>query len=451
MYESNVTSIQLVKRYEAIIKEFSQEEKGYFLVCTDDAIVSKIMRNMFSVHLQFKGNHFRIILRDEDLFKDAKNIHAAGGKILFFIERVMNNRNNVQLIRLLKATYPDCLIILLTSETERDVLVYMHENGADNFVVKPVSVNTMIEKVALTIRPQGQLAKLVGQGKDLVGQGEYAKALEVSEKILAIKPNSPAALMIRGDALNRMGCDDEALQSYLAAADHAKIYLEPLKKIVDFFKEKKDLEASLKYLEQLERLSPLNVERKVEIGGIHLSQGHTEQADKYFQEAIKISARQAKDMVDTIRLTIAEACMQTNPEQAERYFREVVNSKTALSRSDVHVFNRLGISLRKQGKWEEAIKEYKKVLEVAKDAEIIHYNIGMAYMEGKRHRDAQEAFDTALVINREGLLSNDVVAFNIGLAMQHVKKFDQARELFEHVKRHNPDFPGIDKQLKSVS
>lgn len=451
MYESKVSSIQLTKRYEAIIKQFCQEEKGFFLVYTDDAIVAKILRNMFSTHLQLKGDYLRIALREEELFKEAKSIQGVRGNMLFFIERIVNNQNNVQLIRFLKATYPGCMIILLTAETERDVLIYLHENGADNFVVKPVSVNTMIEKVALTIRPQGQLAKLVGRGKDLVQSGDYAKALEVADRILEIKPNSPAALMIQGDALNRMGSDDEALQAYMNAADHAKMYLEPLKKIVDFFREKQNHEARLEYLEKLERLSPLNVERKVEIGEIHLNQGQAERADHYFQEAVKVSSKQAKDMVDTIKLSIAEAWMQSKPEQAERYFREVVESKAVLSPSDVHVFNRLGIALRKQGKWEEAIKEFKKVLNVAKDVDIIYYNIGMAYMEGKRFREAHDAFDKALCINREDLLANDVVAFNIGLAMQRMKKLDEARELFQRVKRLNPDFPGIDKHLNSVS
>ncbi|HDQ41406.1 MAG TPA: tetratricopeptide repeat protein, partial [Desulfonatronum sp.] len=153
----------------------------------------------------------------------------------------------------------------------------------------------------------------------------------------------------------------------------------------------------------------------------------------------------------TIKLSVAEACLQFEPKLAERYFREIVDAKTVLTSSDVHVFNRLGIALRKQGKWEQAIKEFKKVLNVAKDTDIIHYNIGMAYMEGKRFRDAYDAFQRALDINRDELLSTDVVAYNIALAMQHMKKNDEARKLFLRVKELNPDFPGIDKQLNVVS
>lgn len=451
MYESKVDWLQLLKKYEAVIKQFAIKENGFFLVHTDDAIVVKILRNMFSTHLHLKGDYLRFVAHDKELFREAKRVHEARGKALFFIERVENSQSNIQLIQFLKTTYPSCKIMLLTRETERDVLVYLHENGADNFVVKPVSVNTMIEKVALTIQPQGQLAKLVGHGKDFVRQGENAKALEIADEILQLKPNSPAALMIQGDVLNRMGLEDEALQAYVKAADHARLYLEPLKKIVEFFKEKNNLDSQLQYLKKLDRLSPLSVERKIAIGEIHLVQGRVEQAEGCFQEAIKISMTQARNMVDTIKLAVAEICLQAYPDLAERYFREIVESKSVLTLSDVHVFNRLGIALRKQGKWEQAIKEFKKVLNIAQDLDIIHYNIGMAYMEGKRFRDAHDAFQNALRINRDELLSNDVVAYTIGLAMQHLKKYDEARELFLRVKELNPDFPGIDKQLSVVS
>lgn len=257
--------------------------------------------------------------------------------------------------------------------------------------------------------------------------------------------------MILGDALSKMGGEDDALQAYLSATKYARLYLEPLKKIVAFFKEKQDVENQLKYLEKLERLSPLNVERKVEIGEIYASQGRFEIAERYFQEAVNIVTKQAKDMVDSVKLNVAEVCMQYDPSLAERYFREIVESKTVLTDADVHVFNRLGIALRKQGKWEEAIKEFKKVRTVAKDAVIIYYNIGMAYMEGKRYEDAVVAFKQAMNLNKVELLANDVVAFNIGLAMQFVKKYEPAREIFCLIKERNPSFPGIDEQIRQLN
>ncbi len=450
MYENQLAAMQQIKKYEVVIKDFVLDQRGYCLVYTDDTIAVKILRNTFASHLQLK-DCMRFAVREEELLKDTRRIIDIKGKPLFFIERVVNNRSNNQLVKFLKTTYPESYIILMTTEADRNLLVYLHEIGADNFIVKPVSVNTLIEKIALTIRPQGQLPKLVGHGKDLIQKGEYEKALEVVEKILEIKPNSSAALMIQGDAFLRMGRDAESLQAYLHAAQQAKMYLEPLKKIVEYFREKNDIQAQLEYLEKLERLSPMNMDRKIEIGELHLEQGNTEEADTYFKAAVKISTKQARDMIDHVKLTVAEACLKKDAGLAEKYFREILDGKSTLTQSDVHVFNRLGIALRKQGKWEQAVKEFKKVLNVASDAEVVHYNIGMAYMEGGRFWDAHDAFEKAMKINNISMLSNDVTTFNIGVAMQQVRKKEEALALYLRVKELNPDFPGIDKRIADVS
>lgn len=450
MYDNQLTALQQIKKYEVVIKDFILDQRGAGLVYTDDAIATKILRNTFFVHLQLR-DCMRFALRDEELLRDARRIFDVKGRLLFFIERIVNGRSNNQLIKFLKTSYPESQIILMTTETDRNLLVYLHEIGADNFIVKPVSVNTLIEKIALTIRPQGQLPKLVGQGKELIQKGEHQKALDVVDKILEIKPNSSAALMIQGDAYLRLGRDDEALQSYLQAAQYAKMYLDPLKKIVSYFREKEDVQAQLEYLEKLERLSPMNMDRKIEIGELHLQQGNPEEADTFFKEAVRISTKQAKDMLDHVKLTVAETCLKQDAALAEKYFREILEGKTTLTPSDVHVFNRLGIALRKQGKWEQAITEFKKVLNVATDMEIVYYNIGMAFMEGGRFWDAHDAFEKAMKINKTSLLANEVTTFNIGVTMQQLRKKEQARELFSRVKVLNPEFPGIDKRISDVS
>jgi hypothetical protein len=56
MSESKVNVLKLLKKYEAIIKQFVMEEKGCVVVYTDDPIVVKALRNLFSTHFQFKGD-----------------------------------------------------------------------------------------------------------------------------------------------------------------------------------------------------------------------------------------------------------------------------------------------------------------------------------------------------------------------------------------------------------
>jgi tetratricopeptide (TPR) repeat protein len=65
----------------------------------------------------------------------------------------------------------------------------------------------------------------------------------------------------------------------------------------------------------------------------------------------------------------------------------------------VYFYNRLGIALRKQGKYREAIGGYKKALEIDSDDQNVHYNLGRAYMEAAMISDAKKQFKEAVRIN----------------------------------------------------
>jgi tetratricopeptide (TPR) repeat protein len=58
----------------------------------------------------------------------------------------------------------------------------------------------------------------------------------------------------------------------------------------------------------------------------------------------------------------------------------------------------LGIAYRKQGKFQEAIEEYKKALTVDPGDEHLYYNLGRAYMDAKNVDAAAKQFQKALEI-----------------------------------------------------
>jgi tetratricopeptide (TPR) repeat protein len=65
------------------------------------------------------------------------------------------------------------------------------------------------------------------------------------------------------------------------------------------------------------------------------------------------------------------------------------------------VFNKLGMVLRKSGRFEEAEKFYIQALERQAQNPIIYFNLGRVYLDMRRWKDAIAAADRALTINPE--------------------------------------------------
>jgi tetratricopeptide (TPR) repeat protein len=292
---------------------------------------------------------------------------------------------------------------------------------------------------------------LIDKGKRHMATGEYEKALKVSLKVLEIKPGSPAGLMLQGDALKNLDKRKDAARAYLEATKEAKLYLEPIKKLAEFFKEEGDMEQELKYLEQLDKLSPLNVERKVDIGGLNIKMGNSDMAKEVFDQAIHLTQRQIAGMLSNVTKYIAEQCMESSPELAEEYLRQSLDAKKdMLTKADVETFNTLGLALRRQGRWEDAVKEYTKALKVAPEDENLHYNMAMAYVDGRSYRQAEAMVDKVLNLNEDFGAESEIVCFNIAYIFLIVKKQKKALEFFQKTLAINPENAEAQKMVKKL-
>ena len=315
----------------------------------------------------------------------------------------------------------------MTQETSKSDLSLLYEIGVDSILTKPVSLDTLIEKMAGAIKPQGKISQLVQEARTCLDLGDTAKVKQIAQEILRLKDKSPVAFMLMGDAFLAEDRRDEAIRSYEAAHVGARLYLEPLKKLADAHKEL-DEDAYLRYLRKLDVISPLNTERKCEIGKVYVRKNDMEHADKYFSAAIANAQREAFNQVDRIVQEIAEVVAEASPDLAEKYYVQLLEMKgDNLSVDDMITFNKLGIALRRQGKWREAVENYKKALTVSPSDERIIYNMGLAYADGQLHRMAVGAFEQVQRIAPEFYKTAPVVAFNMASAFALTKDIPTAR------------------------
>lgn len=439
------------KVYDEDVREFVNKHKGVFLILSPDQHFNKNLRNTMLRHLLIKDDCVYNVLNHDQMQKELRQLIGQGHKVVFFVEREINGKPCHELVQFMRNQYPEVMIVVLTGEVAREILIYLHEIGASNVITKPISADMLIEKIAFTVKPRGQLGELIESGRKLNDNGHFDEAIAIANKILELKPGSPAALLLLGDSYKGQGKMEEALRVYLEASRNGKLFLDPIKKLAELHKVTGNIREETKYLEKLDRLSPLNVERKISIGDNYMALGEQDKAVGIFDDAVKLATREAMAQVGRVSRAIAERCLSTAPEISEKYLRQSLESKRGmLDKSDIDTFNRLGITLRKQGKWDQAIEEYRKAVKVAPNDAGLYYNIAMAYSEGRQYQDAFNFLDKALRINPDLWAANETVCFNIAMVYHRAARKELAVDFLQKALGINPNFERAKAMLREL-
>lgn len=433
------------KRYDAIVFDYFEKVNGNIVLLSEDVLFFKTLR---STVMKTIGSRRDCLYHVQNTGPAAKAIKALMERkmpVIVFVERIVQGKPSTDFILALKNMYPDIRVIVLVGETRRENIAYFYEIGVNNVISKPASMNNIIEKMAFTIKPQGKLSELMHTGKLLLDQGNHKDAVGICERILKLKPGSPAALMLKGDVFLDLGKRDKALEAYLKAHEGSRLYLEPIKKLAEFYKGH-DRDEYLKYLKKMDKLSPLNTERKCEIGTVHVERNEMEMAEKFFDQAIETATKEAMSLVAGVANRVSMAVAETSPRMAEKYLTKVLETKADnLSVDDIGTFNRLGIALRSQGKWKDAIENYERALTVAPTDEGLFYNMGLAYHDGGQRGKAIEAMEKAINLNPDFYKGKEGVCLNIGNIFVELRRYADAKPFYEEAAAIRPDGKGAKK------
>ena len=364
-------------------------KKGYVLVVDDVPNMRKTIRNM----LRQLGTSD--IKEADDGDTAIKMLGTSSDTCKFvLLDWNMPRMPGIHVAREIRAdeTYQDLPILMITAEMYKDQIAQAGEMGINGYIIKPFNAKILNDRIlsimeARTNPPDH--VKLIKAGETLVAQGKYDIAIEVFEQSLSLNESARVLVNI-GQAAEKKGDLKLAEEHYRKAAKKNPQYLKAHIATADLNIKRGDEKAAVEALERANEISPNNPARQMNLGKIYLKNGNNEMADMAFGKAVEQDPQNSRDVAENY-LNI------DNGELAEKYFR-----KSLLSHAeDVHVYNRLGIALRKQGKWEEAIKEYQKALKIDSDDEAIHFNMGRAYLEGKRKGLARECFQKVLKLNPE--------------------------------------------------
>lgn len=427
------------KDYSEIIVSHLRDN-GQLICITDDRQFTESLRDLIINTLKMPAACLNITAKAEMAGKLCRQAVEASKAPIILIEQNVGARELTFAAKLLKTAYPELKILMLVQDTDKNHLALLHESGVDAFIIKPLDSPALLEKLALAIKPADQTERTLEWAQNLVKQGEYLRALQICGQALEQQTNSSSLLLMTGDIFRAMKEYDKAADAYLKASGTSSLFLEPMRKLADLYAEKGNLSKQLEYLEKMDEVSPLNLERKIQIGELSLKLNRPDKARKLFDQAMKLGTRQANETISAIAYRVADIYTDSNPAMAASFLQRGLEArKDFWSHDDVPVFNRLGLLLRRAGKWREAAEEYQKAISVIPNDDSLHYNLSMAYLEGKDYEAARASALKALAINPDLPRHSARIASNLAAVFINTNDKMHALPLLRQALEQDPE------------
>ncbi len=137
--------------------------------------------------------------------------------------------------------------------------------------------------------------------------------------------------------------------------------------------------------------------KMVREGELHLERKEFHSAEFEFGNALKIDEKDVRANFGLGKTYVA----QGRKEEAREVFDKLGENEDLYSEENKHTFNELGITLRKEEMYDEAIKNYHRAIDIDSKDPVIFYNLGLALYHQGQFPAAKKNLDTALSLKAD--------------------------------------------------
>jgi tetratricopeptide (TPR) repeat protein len=132
-----------------------------------------------------------------------------------------------------------------------------------------------------------------------------------------------------------------------------------------------------KYLEQKKVLKEARVEGHVRTGDIHLQKNELFSAEFEYAKALNLNENHLRANLGKGKTLFAMG----KKEEAEKVFSCLSQLDSLYEKENKHIFNEVGIELRRKEMYGEAIRNYRKALSIDPEDEVLYFNLARAFFE----------------------------------------------------------------------
>ena len=308
----------------------------------------------------------------------------------------MPRMKGIELLRKMRKDpkYESVPFLMLTAEVEEGTIAQAAETEIDAYLIKPFVMKTLMDKIDEAMRRRFEPTEaeiLFRKSTDALKTGQLKVAYETLQKVLELSPNSAKVHRALGEVFLEGRNVTKAKESFEKAISLSRQYTKALDGLATVYGMEGDLGRQEELLHQAVEISPMAPDRQLQYGKALLAVGKEEEAIN----ALETSLKQDPESPELAR-AVGEVFLAADLDQyATKAFKKAIN----LMPNEIHTYNRLGIALRKQKKYLEAIQEYQKALQKEPENEVILYNISIAYYNQGLKQEAKTTLEKLLKIN----------------------------------------------------
>lgn len=136
-------------------------------------------------------------------------------------------------------------------------------------------------------------------------------------------------------------------------------------------------------------------DKLVRLGEIHMEKKEFHSAEYEFKNALKVDEKSV-----TASLGLGQSFVgQGKIEEAKEVFSALGDNEELYKAENKHTFNELGIALRKEKMYDEAIKNYHRAIKIDTQDSILYYNLSLALYHSGQMATAKKFLGSALELD----------------------------------------------------
>lgn len=271
----------------------------------------------------------------------------------------------------------------------------------NGYIFQPVSPKAMEDNIAATMKAHRAATKSfvhlcrAAAFVDVENFGEARKELKS-----ALKKGSRSSRVWNdsGALFEDMDHAPEARMCYEASIKLDRAYARPYGGIGHMLARQNKAELACQYFRKAASISPRSAERQFDLAKALLDAGDAEGARLAVKHAVRGTRREFASIEHQTVDSAAAAEFYLSAgyaELAEEAFTDALKGDP----DNVHYYNRLGMAFRRQKKFQKALNNYMKALNIAPEDTVILYNIALAMAELGNHASATATLQKALQID----------------------------------------------------